>query len=596
MVMLYLYGLMFSAWQRNIFISALAISCSFNGSLLPAQVNPDQMERAGAILKERGEVVFEFYPEDVSVLREINTILSVERRVSKKVDLLTGERRRSYPYTAYADSAGFKTFLDYNIPFKLIEQESRKKSWTSTDDFPGSWDVYPTHDQYVGYMEHMADEYPEICDLDTIGQSVDGRNILVIKISDNPDLHEAEPAFVYSSTMHGDETTGYVILLRLIDYLCSNYNSDPVVTNLVENIEIWINPLANPDGAYNENDGVPGYTRFNANHVDLNRNFPGIQGSEHPDGEPCQPENIAQMDFLRSINMVMGANIHDGTEVINFPFDTWASLHADDDWYRRTSREYAREAQKLSGPVLYMLDLDSGITNGWEWYEVVGTRQDWVNYHIHAREVTIEIYEDKGAPPADLPSYWYYNHSSLLRYMEHCLYGIHGMVKDENTGEPVKASIVVLDHDTLQSHIYSDSINGFFARLIEPGLWNMEISAPGYESTLITGVQVYPNQTTWLDISLKSHPTGLPEWQGVDVSPNPFIYHTDLNINVEQPGQHHILLFDMKGSLVCQKSLTFQTKGKYMYSLDGSSLKRGIYLLKIISPSGTCSRKIFKSQ
>ncbi len=51
---------------------------------------------------------------------------------------------------------------------------------------------------------------------------------------------------MYSATMHGDETTGYILMLRLIDYLLSNYGADPQVTNILDNMEVWIYPLANP--------------------------------------------------------------------------------------------------------------------------------------------------------------------------------------------------------------------------------------------------------------------------------------------------------------------------------------------------------------
>jgi len=50
---------------------------------------------------------------------------------------------------------------------------------------------------------------------------------------------------MYTSSMHGDELTGYVLMLRLIDSLLSTYGTNPRVTNLVNNFEIWINPLAN---------------------------------------------------------------------------------------------------------------------------------------------------------------------------------------------------------------------------------------------------------------------------------------------------------------------------------------------------------------
>ena len=55
---------------------------------------------------------------------------------------------------------------------------------------------------------------------------------------------------MYTSSMHGGETAGYVLMLRLIDTLLSGYGITPKITNIVKNVEIWINPLANPDGTY----------------------------------------------------------------------------------------------------------------------------------------------------------------------------------------------------------------------------------------------------------------------------------------------------------------------------------------------------------
>ena len=70
--------------------------------------------------------------------------------------------------------------------------------------------------------------------------------------------------------MHGDELTGYVLMLRFIDDILNKYNVDSRITNLVNEIDIWINPLANPDGAYaGGNNNVWGATRSNANFIDL---------------------------------------------------------------------------------------------------------------------------------------------------------------------------------------------------------------------------------------------------------------------------------------------------------------------------------------
>ena len=96
----------------------------------------------------------------------------------------------------------------------------------------------------------MSALYPTLCHLDTIGTSINGKLVLALKISDNADLNEDEPEVFYTSTMHGDETGGFILMLRLADYLLKNYNLDTRVKNLVDNLEIWINPLANPDGTY----------------------------------------------------------------------------------------------------------------------------------------------------------------------------------------------------------------------------------------------------------------------------------------------------------------------------------------------------------
>ena len=213
MEMLFSFVSMFRKWERSIPISFFLIFCFSHSTVLRAQDDSDILGHAFAILGERGELVFEFYPENTSVVKEINTFLSVDRKTR------TG-------FEAYANEAGFRAFLEYDIPFRLIPLETRKKSFLTSQDFPGQWDVYPSHQQYVGFMEETAGNYPLICRLDTIGKSVEGRDILVMKITDNPDIREPEPAFVYSSTMHGDEPTGYVTLLHLIGYICENYGSN----------------------------------------------------------------------------------------------------------------------------------------------------------------------------------------------------------------------------------------------------------------------------------------------------------------------------------------------------------------------------------
>jgi len=411
-------------------------------------------------------------------------------------------------------------------------------------------------------------------------------------------MREPEPGFVYSSSMHGDETTGFILMMRMIDYLCSAYGSDSLVTRLVDSLEIWINPLANPDGTYRLGDDTVSISkkRFNSNNADLNRNFPGIDGNKHPDGRDYQPENIAQIDFLKNVYMVMGANIHGGEEVINYPYDTWETLHADDRWYIGISREYADEAQNRSGPVLYMKGLDNGISNGYEWYNVDGSRQDWINYFNHAREVTIEISRDKDPPAEDLPFYWHYNYPSLLRYMEQCLFGIQGLIRDADNGNPLEASLRVIGHDSLNSDIISDSSTGFFARPIQEGIFDLEISRPGYETQIVEGIKVTKDQSLWIEIDLQSHKSGLDKMiTNLPILPA-YVVDDGLFINIDRTGLHRVIIFDLKGARLTEDMHFFESEGTHRIPLPGNYPGAGMYLLKIVSPKDIRTQKIFISE
>lgn len=373
---------------------------------------------------------------------------------------------------------------------------------TSSRSEMAEWDVYPTYDAYIAMMNQFALDYPSLCRIVNAGYTVQGRQLLFAKISADVDVESAEPEVLYSSSMHGDEITGYVLMLRLIDYLLTNYGTDPQVTNMVDNMEIWINPNANPDGTYyGGNNSVSGARRYNANSRDLNRNFPDPQNGAHPDGASWQPETIAMMDFAATHSFVISANHHGGAEVVNYPWDTWVTRHADDNWYQDICRMYADTAQAYS-PAGYMNDLNNGITNGWDWYEVNGGRQDFMNYFYGCREITIELSNVKLIPANQLPNHWIFNRVAFLNYFENALYGIEGVVTDANTSLPVAAFVKVLGHDIDSSEVRTDPDVGDYHRMIAAGTYSLEFSAVGYNSQTIAGVTAVDGASTTVDVQM----------------------------------------------------------------------------------------------
>ena len=345
-----------------------------------------------------------------------------------------------------------------------------------------AWDTYPTYSTYVDMMYQFETDYPSICRIVDAGTTIDGHAILFAVISDNVAIEENEPEVMYTSSMHGDETTGYVLMLRMIDSILTTYGTDPEITGMVDSMEIWINPAANPDGTYAGGDNsVSGATRGNANYIDLNRNFPDPEDGTNPDGNSHQPETIIMMDLADAQSFVISANFHGGTEVVNYPWDTWARRHVDDTWWQQVSHQYADTAQYYSAAG-YMDGYDDGITNGYDWYTVAGGRQDYMNYFRGCREVTMEISNTKLLPASQLPAHWVYNRASLFQWLRQALTGVRGIVTDAATDLPVAATITALNHDTQadSSHVYTDPDIGNYHRMLEDGTYDFTVTAPGY--------------------------------------------------------------------------------------------------------------------
>ncbi len=344
------------------------------------------------------------------------------------------------------------------------------------------WAFFPSYEGYVALMEDYAARYPQLARLERIGTSQQGRALLVMKISRNPDLDEAEPEVFLTSSMHGDETTGFALMLRLIDYLLANPDNDPRVETLLDRLEIWINPLANPDGTYAGGNGsVAGARRFLANNVDPNRNFPDPVFGDHPDGNAYAPETEAMMHFAATRNFTLSVNFHGGAEVFNYPWDSRAERHPDDHWFQQAGRRWAELAQQnWPGDGGYFRDLNDGITNGYDWYPVSGGRQDWMNAFAGSFEVTVELSRIKNPHPSTLPDYWQANREALLAWMERALVAVRGRVVDDKLRPIPDALIQLDDRDAALVPVFSDGVSGHFFRLSNGGTHRLQITAPGY--------------------------------------------------------------------------------------------------------------------
>ena len=543
---------------KGVITISLLFSC-FPSENLRAQTIETE-KNAFAELEARGEIYFSFP-------------VSKTYTIDYFIHLFSVDRVRNDTVYAYANKDQFSQFLSTGIPYRLLTPPSMQVRMQHPIKSTGEeWQLYPSYSRYIEMMDSFVIKYPSVCKLVEIGNSIGGKKILAVKISDNVNMQEDEPAVFFSSTIHGDEGSGFILMLRLIDHLLSHYTNEDEIAYLVEQAEIYINPLANPDGLYFVSDtSVIGARRFNLNNIDLNRNFPDPDEGLHPDGYAWQPETEAMMNFMSENRFNLSANFHGGAELVNYPWDTWYRRHADNAWYTDISREYADSAHKYSQNT-YMLDENNGITNGYDWYRITGGRQDYVNYYLHSREVTIELSHTKLPIGYTLQQLWNYNKEALIGYVYNCFEGVRGKVMDSETLQPLAAKIFIPDYDKDSSFIYSDKQSGSFFRLLVPGAYTMNVNASGYLPATISAT-AYSKTSVVEEVYLDK------VTKNFKVYPNPFSQKIFLEINEAVSGNIHINVIDMAGRIVYTE--TNEVSSPEVMEIDLSELKNGVYTVQL---------------
>lgn len=394
---------------------------------------------------------------------------------------------------AYVHQSRWQTFLDAGIPHRVVAMQPAASK---------QLDGYPSYSEIGDILAAAVESHPEIARLVSLGQSVQGREIWAIQISDHPEVEEDEPEFAYISTIHGDELVGTVMCLNFLDILLDGYASDPAITAWIDDTALWLVPLMNPDGY---EIGI----RWNANNLDLNRIFPEYPGdfegtllTEPMATEGREPEVAHVMNWSADNSFVLLANYHTGALVVNYPYDQIPGIPSgtearapDDALLQEMSVAYANE----NPPMLANPSFPGGITNGSAWYSVSGGMQDWHYRFAGAIDLTLEISNIKSPATGTLASLWEDNRGAMLAYLAWVHRGLRGVVTDRVTGQPLLASVLVDDNP---QPVFTDPEVGDYHRVLLPGRYTVRVEAPGYIPWNAAPATVTEGQATRLVVTL----------------------------------------------------------------------------------------------
>ena len=172
---------------------------------------------------------------------------------------------------------------------------------------------YYTYQKMTNLLHNLSTNHSEIMTLTSLGKTYEGRDIWMVKLSDNPDVDEDEPGVLLMGAHHGNEKPSFEVLINFIIHVVENYeknntdndedglvNEDPIdgfdndedglvdedpsedrVREVVNNTQIFLMPMVSPDGVEADsrkncvsNHGMFGFRKKITSYgVNLNRNY-----------------------------------------------------------------------------------------------------------------------------------------------------------------------------------------------------------------------------------------------------------------------------------------------------------------------------------
>jgi carboxypeptidase T len=115
--------------------------------------------------------------------------------------------------------------------------------------FPIGYQGYHTQSRLIADLNALAAAHPNQVAVSNYGHSVQGRPLLLVKISDDVRTDKHEPEVLFSCAQHAREHLTVEMCLHIVQWLAQGYGTDPTITRLVRSREIWVAPMVNPDGA-----------------------------------------------------------------------------------------------------------------------------------------------------------------------------------------------------------------------------------------------------------------------------------------------------------------------------------------------------------
>jgi hypothetical protein len=346
------------------------------------------------------------------------------------------------------------------------------------------------------------------------GPLYEGQIQYAVEITKDVGTANDRPVFVLDSQHHAREVMTAEIAKDMIDYLTSRYATDPQVRRWVDNIDIYVVPSVNPDGAQYvfQSDNMWRKNRHPSCPVDPNRNYPFAWGSCNGSSGSCTNETYrgfepgseletqGMLQLAADTHAFYALSYHTYGEYIMYPYgcqnpDEMTALQEVAQSLNALLLDDAGQTSSYTvGPIwsaIYLVDGGSVDTwyaqNGTYAFTIEASSSSFQPDYATWRDVTVQRQRTA----------WQF-------FLDRTLDGpqIRGKVVNAVTGQPVSANVTV--QEVTFTHGESprrSAANGTYHWLARSGqTYHVTFSQPGY-CTMTSAVSVGAGPAT-LDAAL----------------------------------------------------------------------------------------------
>lgn len=334
-------------------------------------------------------------------------------------------------------------------------------------------------DQLVARYSSLAMKV-DLSALPGAAKTHDGESIMALKLAGSSAPGVTRPAVVIAAQHHAREINSGYVAISAMDRLTSGYGTDPAITKLLDERDVYVVPVVNPDGVRavwteqrmwrkNRTPNADGTTG-----VDVNRNYPflfGACGSSASGASDVfrgpapasEPEVRTMMALQRAVRPELYIDFHSyGNEVLGL-YAPCATVTPE---MQTLSKHYN---ERLRTPMGFGNRPPSGSGEGPQWYWSQGS----LAYLVEVGNAFQPRFEDTVRDEAKV---W----SGLKDALTTWAPAARGHVTDAQ-GAPVEATFTVqqpiFKHGETLSSRASD---GAFSLWLPVGTWDLVVSAPGY--------------------------------------------------------------------------------------------------------------------